>query len=77
MTEASDPNPLGKVAAYGDLLASAPEHERSSRDPSDARDAGSLAHAEAQRLDAGVIVSYLDDLEILPRAGAIERVVLA
>ena len=57
---------LGERATDRDLLSAALEHERSRGDAGDALDARALRHAEAQRLDAGMIVVDGDDLECSP-----------
>jgi hypothetical protein len=67
------PDTLCERASYGYLLSATLQHERSGRDADYALNAGTLGHAEAQRLDASVGVVNRNDFQKLAGSDAIER----
>ena len=73
LREPANADPLGEFASDGDLLAAALDHERAGRDPGNAFDACTFGHAEAQRLNAGVLVVHRDDLDLLALTDAVKR----
>jgi hypothetical protein len=67
----ADVDSLRERTSDGDLLPTTPDDERSSRNLGHALDAGTFAHAESERLNAGVRVIDRDDLNPLSPAHAV------
>jgi hypothetical protein len=74
LREPADVDSLGERTSDGNLLPTAPDDKRAGRDLGHTLNAGAFAHAEPQRLDAGVRIVNRDDLDLVSPAHAVESV---